>query len=121
MPNNEDNNANNNNNADNKKPKEKDEAPVPETVQVGGSPVYKVDKKLGKGGFGQVCGWLCKTSEGRVACVARASSLSFLWISSRSPPSLYHFAGVLGEQGARHEGQGGAECEPGGLEARASE
>lgn len=54
MPNNEDNNANNNNNADNKKPKEKDEAPVPETVQVGGSPVYKVDKKLGKGGFGQV-------------------------------------------------------------------
>ena len=23
-------------------------------VQVGGSPVYKVDRKLGKGGFGQV-------------------------------------------------------------------
>jgi serine/threonine protein kinase len=28
--------------------------PVPEKVQVGGSPVYIVDKKLGKGGFGQV-------------------------------------------------------------------
>ena len=55
MPANEDNNANNNNNAaDNKKAKDKDETPVPETVQVGGSPVYKVDKKLGKGGFGQV-------------------------------------------------------------------
>ncbi|XP_042494464.1 casein kinase 1-like protein HD16 isoform X1 [Macadamia integrifolia] len=29
-------------------------APFPERVQVGGSPVYKIDKKLGKGGFGQV-------------------------------------------------------------------
>lgn len=29
-------------------------APVPERVQVGNSPVYKVEKKLGKGGFGQV-------------------------------------------------------------------
>ncbi|KAL1323211.1 hypothetical protein HN51_068277 [Arachis hypogaea] len=29
-------------------------APFPERVQVGGSPVYKVDRKLGKGGFGQV-------------------------------------------------------------------
>ncbi|XP_068313231.1 casein kinase 1-like protein HD16 [Pyrus communis] len=29
-------------------------APIPEKVQVGGSPVYKVEKKLGKGGFGQV-------------------------------------------------------------------
>ncbi|KAM1060341.1 hypothetical protein TB1_024265 [Malus domestica] len=29
-------------------------APIPEKVQVGGSPVYKVDRKLGKGGFGQV-------------------------------------------------------------------
>jgi serine/threonine protein kinase len=28
--------------------------PVPEKVQVGGSPVYILDKKLGKGGFGQV-------------------------------------------------------------------
>lgn len=28
--------------------------PFPETVQVGGSPIYKVEKKLGKGGFGQV-------------------------------------------------------------------
>ncbi|WOL01005.1 casein kinase 1-like protein HD16 [Canna indica] len=28
--------------------------PFPEKVQVGGSPVYKVDRKLGKGGFGQV-------------------------------------------------------------------
>lgn len=27
---------------------------LPEQVQVGGSPVYIVDKKLGKGGFGQV-------------------------------------------------------------------
>ncbi|KHF98002.1 hypothetical protein F383_12939 [Gossypium arboreum] len=29
-------------------------APVPERVQVGNSPVYKVERKLGKGGFGQV-------------------------------------------------------------------
>ncbi|KAK4772340.1 hypothetical protein SAY86_014115 [Trapa natans] len=29
-------------------------APLPERVQVGGSPVYKVERKLGKGGFGQV-------------------------------------------------------------------
>ncbi|XP_040377578.1 casein kinase 1-like protein HD16 [Oryza brachyantha] len=28
--------------------------PVPDTVQVGNSPKYRVDKKLGKGGFGQV-------------------------------------------------------------------
>ncbi|GFQ07008.1 casein kinase i homolog 2 [Phtheirospermum japonicum] len=29
-------------------------APLPERVQVGGSPSYRLDKKLGKGGFGQV-------------------------------------------------------------------
>ncbi|ESW33521.1 hypothetical protein PHAVU_001G076900 [Phaseolus vulgaris] len=29
-------------------------APIPERVQVGGSPLYKLDRKLGKGGFGQV-------------------------------------------------------------------
>ncbi|KAK4765671.1 hypothetical protein SAY86_026761 [Trapa natans] len=29
-------------------------APFPEHVQVGGSPLYKVERKLGKGGFGQV-------------------------------------------------------------------
>ncbi|EEF46395.1 casein kinase, putative [Ricinus communis] len=29
-------------------------APLPDKVQVGGSPLYKVEKKLGKGGFGQV-------------------------------------------------------------------
>ncbi|MBA0609897.1 hypothetical protein Godav_010825 [Gossypium davidsonii] len=29
-------------------------APFPERVHVGGSPVYKVERKLGKGGFGQV-------------------------------------------------------------------
>ncbi|GAB2276960.1 Casein kinase 1-like protein hd16 [Dionaea muscipula] len=29
-------------------------APFPERVQVGGSPAYKVERKLGKGGFGQV-------------------------------------------------------------------
>mmetsp|Transcript_11865 Transcript_11865/g.51091 ORF Transcript_11865/g.51091 Transcript_11865/m.51091 type:complete len:608 (+) Transcript_11865:202-2025(+) len=29
-------------------------APVPERAQVGGSPVYIVERKLGKGGFGQV-------------------------------------------------------------------
>ncbi|XWS18954.1 hypothetical protein CRYUN_Cryun32bG0089200 [Craigia yunnanensis] len=30
-------------------------APLPEKVQVGGSPVYRIERKLGKGGFGQVC------------------------------------------------------------------
>eukprot|EP00252_Welwitschia_mirabilis_P007014 TRINITY_DN1800_c0_g3_i3.p1 TRINITY_DN1800_c0_g3~~TRINITY_DN1800_c0_g3_i3.p1 ORF type:complete len:760 (+),score=131.65 TRINITY_DN1800_c0_g3_i3:403-2682(+) len=29
-------------------------APLPEWVQVGGSPIYKIERKLGKGGFGQV-------------------------------------------------------------------
>ncbi|XP_020585093.1 casein kinase 1-like protein HD16 isoform X1 [Phalaenopsis equestris] len=29
-------------------------APLPEKVQVGNSPVYKIERKLGKGGFGQV-------------------------------------------------------------------
>ncbi|XP_039122172.1 casein kinase 1-like protein HD16 isoform X2 [Dioscorea cayenensis subsp. rotundata] len=29
-------------------------APLPEKVQIGNSPVYKIEKKLGKGGFGQV-------------------------------------------------------------------
>uniref|UniRef100_A0A803NIH7 non-specific serine/threonine protein kinase n=1 Tax=Cannabis sativa TaxID=3483 RepID=A0A803NIH7_CANSA len=29
-------------------------APIPEKIQVGGSPLYKVERKLGKGGFGQV-------------------------------------------------------------------
>ncbi|CAO2816791.1 unnamed protein product [Amaranthus hypochondriacus] len=29
-------------------------APLPEKVQVGGSPIYRIDRKLGKGGFGQV-------------------------------------------------------------------
>uniref|UniRef100_A0A1D1YCX1 non-specific serine/threonine protein kinase n=1 Tax=Anthurium amnicola TaxID=1678845 RepID=A0A1D1YCX1_9ARAE len=29
-------------------------APFPKRVQVGGSPVYKIERKLGKGGFGQV-------------------------------------------------------------------
>ncbi|PPD82223.1 hypothetical protein GOBAR_DD20846 [Gossypium barbadense] len=29
-------------------------APLPEKVQVGGSPMYRVERKLGKGGFGQV-------------------------------------------------------------------
>ncbi|KAH6758146.1 Protein kinase family protein [Perilla frutescens var. frutescens] len=29
-------------------------APLPEKVQVGGSPTYRTEKKLGKGGFGQV-------------------------------------------------------------------
>ena len=29
-------------------------APVPERVQVAGSPSYVVERKLGKGGFGQV-------------------------------------------------------------------
>eukprot|EP00884_Botryococcus_braunii_P004689 jgi/Botrbrau1/14220/Bobra.0254s0009.2 len=40
------------------KPEQKEEeastAPLPEKCQVGGSPVYIVEKKLGKGGFGQV-------------------------------------------------------------------
>lgn len=37
-----------------KKKDDGDAMPVPEKVQVGGSPVYLMGKKLGKGGFGQV-------------------------------------------------------------------
>lgn len=36
------------------KEEEASTAPVPEKCQVGGSPVYAVERKLGKGGFGQV-------------------------------------------------------------------
>ncbi|XP_074276484.1 casein kinase 1-like protein HD16 [Silene latifolia] len=43
------NNNNNNNNDD-----DPSTAPLPDKVQVGGSPMYKLEKKLGKGGFGQV-------------------------------------------------------------------
>lgn len=39
---------------DKAKEEEATAAPLPEKVQVGGSPEYIVDKKLGKGGFGQV-------------------------------------------------------------------
>ncbi|KAE8720835.1 cation efflux family protein [Hibiscus syriacus] len=41
----------------NKAPGQEEEgstAPFPERVQVGGSPMYKIERKLGKGGFGQV-------------------------------------------------------------------
>ncbi|KAL2655644.1 hypothetical protein AAZX31_04G083100 [Glycine max] len=40
-----------------KAPEAEDEGttpPIPEKVQVGGSPLYRVERKLGKGGFGQV-------------------------------------------------------------------
>ncbi|KAI7752818.1 hypothetical protein M8C21_001290 [Ambrosia artemisiifolia] len=43
--------------ADNKALAPEDEpttAPLPDKVQVGGSPSYKIERKLGKGGFGQV-------------------------------------------------------------------
>lgn len=36
------------------KEEEASTAPVPEKVSVGGSPMYIVERKLGKGGFGQV-------------------------------------------------------------------
>nr|XP_048327987.1 casein kinase 1-like protein HD16 [Ziziphus jujuba var. spinosa] len=29
-------------------------SPLPERIQIGNSPVYKLERKLGKGGFGQV-------------------------------------------------------------------
>ncbi|PSR86880.1 Casein kinase 1-like protein [Actinidia chinensis var. chinensis] len=38
----------------NGKEEEGSTTPFPERVQVGGSPLYKIERKLGKGGFGQV-------------------------------------------------------------------
>ncbi|KAJ6791368.1 casein kinase 1-like protein HD16 [Iris pallida] len=38
----------------NRKEEEGNTSPFPDRVQVGGSPIYKVERKLGKGGFGQV-------------------------------------------------------------------
>ncbi|XP_039026067.1 casein kinase 1-like protein HD16 [Hibiscus syriacus] len=37
-------------------------APIPEKVQFGGSPLYRIQKKLGKGGFGQVFVGRCVSS-----------------------------------------------------------
>ncbi|XP_020271758.1 casein kinase 1-like protein HD16 isoform X3 [Asparagus officinalis] len=38
----------------NPEPEDESAAPLPEKVQIANSPVYKIERKLGKGGFGQV-------------------------------------------------------------------
>ncbi|KAK9865660.1 hypothetical protein WJX84_010707 [Apatococcus fuscideae] len=48
--------------------------PVPQKVTVGGSPVYVVDKRLGKGGFGQV--YLGKRLPRRNVPASRASPVA---------------------------------------------
>ncbi|XP_065623989.1 casein kinase 1-like protein HD16 [Quercus suber] len=43
--------------------------PVPERVKVGNSPVYKIERKLGKGGFGQVYLFIKSRLNDDVSCV----------------------------------------------------
>lgn len=48
-------------------------SPIPEKVQVGNSPLYKVERKLGKGGFGQV--FLGRRVSGRNDCITGPGAL----------------------------------------------
>ncbi|KAF5748273.1 hypothetical protein HS088_TW04G00225 [Tripterygium wilfordii] len=78
-------------------------APLPEKVQVGGSPTYRIDRKLGKGGFGQVyVGRRVSPSPNneRTGPAALEVALKFEHRSSKGcnygPPYEWQVYGVLG-------------------------
>ncbi|GAB4816588.1 hypothetical protein N2152v2_003634 [Parachlorella kessleri] len=87
-----------------KEPEKKEDAstvPVPDKVQVGGSPVYIVDKKLGKGGFGQVyLGKRAQPTTDRDGANANQVALKFEHRSSKGcnygPPYEWSVYGALG-------------------------
>ncbi|XP_058074816.1 casein kinase 1-like protein HD16 [Magnolia sinica] len=63
-------------------------SPVPERVQLGNSPVYKIDRKLGKGGFGQVyVGRRVSGGIGRTGADAYEVALKF---EHRNSKGCYH-------------------------------
>ncbi|KAG7672488.1 hypothetical protein Ndes2526B_g08992 [Nannochloris sp. 'desiccata'] len=76
-------------------------APIPEKVQVGGSPTYVVDKKLGKGGFGQVyCGKRVPATKDTIGANATQVALKLEHRSSKGcnygPPYEWSVYGALG-------------------------
>ncbi|KAJ0988455.1 hypothetical protein J5N97_006811 [Dioscorea zingiberensis] len=76
-------------------------APFPERVQVGGSPIYKVERKLGKGGFGQVfVGRRVSGGNERTGAAALEVALKFEHRSSKGcnygPPYEWQVYSALG-------------------------
>nr|CAB3462770.1 unnamed protein product [Digitaria exilis] len=75
-------------------------APFPETVQVGGSPEYKVDRKLGKGGFGHVFLGRRLTAARSTASAAQEVAIKFEHTSSKGcsygPPCEWQVYTALG-------------------------
>ncbi|GAV65523.1 Pkinase domain-containing protein [Cephalotus follicularis] len=76
-------------------------APLPEKVQVGNSPMYRIDRKLGKGGFGQVyVGRRVSPTNERSGPNALEVALKFEHRSSKGcnygPPYEWQVYGALG-------------------------
>jgi predicted Ser/Thr protein kinase len=75
-------------------------APFPDTVQVGGSPEYKVDRKLGKGGFGHVFLGRRLTAARSSASAAQEVAIKFEHTSSKGcsygPPCEWQVYTALG-------------------------
>ncbi|CAI0409573.1 unnamed protein product [Linum tenue] len=76
-------------------------APLPEKVTVGGSPTYRIDRKLGKGGFGQVfVGRRIGAGPGAVEVCAFPVALKFEHRSSKGcnygPPYEWQVYNALG-------------------------
>ncbi|KAI3825469.1 hypothetical protein L1987_06958 [Smallanthus sonchifolius] len=77
-----------------------EDAPLPEKVQVGGSPSYKIERKLGKGGFGQVYVGRRINAHERTDSEAVEVALKFEHRSSKGcnygPPYEWQVYNVLG-------------------------
>uniref|UniRef100_A0A7C9D3G2 non-specific serine/threonine protein kinase n=1 Tax=Opuntia streptacantha TaxID=393608 RepID=A0A7C9D3G2_OPUST len=78
-------------------------APVPDKVQVGSSPIYKVERRLGKGGFGQVYvgrRLSAPNVNGRMGALAVEVALKFEHQTSRGcaygPPHEWQVYNTLG-------------------------
>ncbi|KAL5975136.1 hypothetical protein ACLOJK_031815 [Asimina triloba] len=78
-------------------------SPIPERVQLGTSPIYKVDRKLGKGGFGQVfVGRRVRGGTGRTGPGAVEVALKFEHCNSKGcsngPPFEWQVYNRLSEE-----------------------